>query len=335
MRGSGDKALQTALLSEKTNLDTSFADHSDSETSLFILWSVFLISSLVWYFTTWVGKVKKKRAAELTDNFDFCFKEEQTETTETEDPDQCKHTSHKDGIIAWLKIFVITAHFVFLYFVIVCIGARCQVEKTKRKLPYVQEAIYHNMNEGPVCAFDNRGPKSNITTFEDKDLAHEAGFLVLHCGACGACSSWENLIIEYTTRNTISELANECAKFRVGGDNAITECLKAPAIGFGAECAQCWMQDIVCTRKHCAFIFLRSQITRNVGNFDVGPDEITSATCEEANCEAGNPGEFVTCSGATRRRMNITSSIARPPEQQCAIVDVKDWYDLFFGSGVA
>ena len=31
--------------------------------------------------------------------------------------------------------------------------------------------------------------------------------------------------------------------------------------------------------------------------------------------------------------MNITSSIARPGEQQCSIVDVKDWEDLFFGSG--
>lgn len=60
----------------------------------------------------------------------------------------------------------------------------------------------------------------------------------------------------------------------------------------------------------------------------------TSATCEEANCEAGNPGTFVDCSGATRRRMNITSSIARPGDQQCSIVDIKDWDDLFFGSGL-
>ena len=65
----------------------------------------------------------------------------------------------------------------------------------------------------------------------------------------------------------------------------------------------------------------------NVGNFAVGPNEITSASCEgeskifqhtkqtsvslhvhsqliqsEAHCEVG---QFVPCSGATRRRMNI------------------------------
>ncbi|KAL7518112.1 hypothetical protein ACHAWX_002973 [Stephanocyclus meneghinianus] len=240
-------------------------------------------------------------------------------------------------IISWMKLFIVTiAHMLFLYFVIVCIGATAQVNNTKAKLPYVQEAIYKHMNEGPVCAFDNRGPDSNITTFSDLNSAHDAGFLVLHCGACGACSSWENLIIEYTTRNTMAKLANECAKVSLfGGDDAITECLMTPEIGFEPTCAQCWMEDIVCTREHCAFIFLQSQMINNVGNFAVGPNEITSASCEEANCEAGNPGEFVSCSGATRRRMNITSSIARPGEQQCAIVDVKDWNDLFFGSGVA
>ena len=49
-------------------------------------------------------------------------------------------------------------------------------------------------------------------------------------------------------------------------------------------------------------------------NFAVGPDNITSAACKEANCEAGNPGTFVECSGATRRRMNITSYPSPDPE---------------------
>ncbi len=81
----------------------------------------------------------------------------------------------------------------------------------------------------------------------------------------------------------------------------------------------------MCTKKHCSFIFLQSQITNNVGNFAVGPDDITSATCEEAHCEVG---AFVPCVGATRRRMNIISSIPRAVEEQCQIVDV-DWAELF------
>jgi len=238
-------------------------------------------------------------------------------------------------VIVWLKIIImIFAYFLCLYFVAVCIGATYQISTTRAGLPAVHEALYNHMDEGPVCAFDNRGPDSNITTFEDKEAAHEAGFLIVHCGACGACSSWENLVVEWTTRNNMAALANECAQEALfgGGDDALTECLMHPSIGFGYECAVCWMEDILCTKDHCAFIFLQSQMINNVGNFAVGPNEITSASCEEAHCEVG---QFVPCSGATRRRMNIVSSISRPGDQQCGIVDVESWQDLFFGSGVA
>jgi len=74
--------------------------------------------------------------------------------------------------------------------------------------------------------------------------------------------------------------------------------------------------------RHCGFIFMQSQITNEVVNFKVGPNTITSATCSEANCEAGNPGNFVEEVGANRRRMNVESEIARPASQQCAIVGI-------------
>lgn len=230
-------------------------------------------------------------------------------------------------MIGWIKAVVIAISYLLcLYFVTVALGATPQIASTKEKLPSVRKALYETQNDGPVCAFDNRAAASNITTFENKDAAHEAGFLVLHCGACGACSNWENLIIEYTTRNNMAALANKCAmRGLFGGEEEINNCLMEPEIGFTGQCARCWTEDIVCTKKHCSFIFLQSQITNNVGNFAVGPDDITSATCEEAHCEVG---AFVPCVGATRRRMNIISSIARPVEEQCQIVDV-DWAELF------
>jgi len=230
-------------------------------------------------------------------------------------------------MIGWIKAVVIAISYLLcLYFVVVQILATPQIACTKEKLPSVRKALYETQNDGPVCAFDNRWAASNITTFENKDAAHDAGFLVVHCGACGACSNWENLIIEYTTRNNMAALANKCAmRGLFGGEDEITTCIMEPAIGFTGQCALCWTEDIVCTKKHCSFIFLQSQITNNVGNFAVGPDDITSATCEEAHCEVG---AFVPCVGATRRRMNIISSIPRPVEEQCQIVDV-DWAELF------
>ncbi|KAL7450668.1 hypothetical protein ACHAWC_002549 [Mediolabrus comicus] len=230
-------------------------------------------------------------------------------------------------LIGWVKIMVIAISYALcLYFVIVALGATHQVTNTRRNLPAVRKILYETQNEREVCAFDNRGAASNITTFVNKDAAHDAGFLVLHCGACAACSTWENLVIQYTTRNNLADSANKCAiRGFLGGQDAITECIKEPAIGFTGQCAECWSEDIVCTREHCAFLFLQSQITNSVTNFAVSPDDITAATCEEAHCEVG---AFVPCVGATRRRMNIISSIARPVEEQCRIVDV-DWEVLF------
>ena len=75
-----------------------------------------------------------------------------------------------------------------------------------------------------------------------------------------------------------------------------------PDIGFDKECTVCWKEDIMCTKEHSVFIFLQSQTINNVGYFAVGEDEITSAPCEEAHCEVG---QFVPCSSATQRRMNI------------------------------
>lgn len=230
-------------------------------------------------------------------------------------------------LIGWVKIMVIAISYALcLYFVIVALGATHQATNTRRKLPAVRKILYETQNEREVCAFDNRGAASNITTFVNKDAAHDAGFLVLHCGACAACSTWENLVIQYTTRNNLADSANTCAiRGLFGGQDAITECIKEPAIGFTGQCAECWSEDIVCTRENCAFLFLQSQITNSVTNFAVSPDDITAATCEEAHCEVG---AFVPCVGATRRRMNIISSIARPVEEQCRIVDV-DWEVLF------
>lgn len=53
---------------------------------------------------------------------------------------------------------------------------------------------------------------------------------------------------------------------------------------------------------------------------------------KQAMCEAteitGYEG-FVPCSGATRRRMNVTSTIRRPINEQCTEVDVQ--WEEFYG----
>eukprot|EP00804_Cyclotella_cryptica_P000041 CCRYP_013714-RA/>CCRYP_013714-RA protein AED:0.06 eAED:0.06 QI:468/1/1/1/0.85/0.75/8/1701/607 len=219
-----------------------------------------------------------------------------------------------------------------LYVALVACLATLQITNTKAKLPFVHEKLYKHMDSGPVCAFENKG--GDIKTFSSEEDAHQAHYQIAHCGACGNCSNWIDLELQWSTRNSLAQQSQKCGIKTLGrGIHALQECLESPMIGgthgFTTECAKCWAEDIFCTKSFCIFIYLQTRMTNQVGNFKVGPDSITSATCEEANCEAGNPGHFVPCVGANRRRMNITSDIARPGAQQCQIVDVHSWNEFF------
>lgn len=69
------------------------------------------------------------------------------------------------------------------------------------------------------------------------------------------------------------------------------------------------------------FIAVTAMVTNRLGNFKVGPGQVTPANCNEAQCEQGNPGRFAELSGASRRKMNIFSDIKRPIDQQCQIIE--------------
>lgn len=53
-------------------------------------------------------------------------------------------------------------------------------------------------NIDKVCAFDE--PNGIIRTFASKDDAHAANFTIAHCGKCAACSTWNDMEVQYTTR---------------------------------------------------------------------------------------------------------------------------------------
>ena len=117
--------------------------------------------------------------------------------------------------------------------------------------------------------------------------------------------------------------ARSGAKSILGSREDVQTC-NENKIGFTEECSVCWTDDQYCVRNNCVFIFLQSVFTNQVNNFEVGPDDITTATCDEALCGP----EFVPCVGATRRRMNIISDIARPTSQQCRVAS-EDWSVIF------
>ena len=117
--------------------------------------------------------------------------------------------------------------------------------------------------------------------------------------------------------------SNSLAKNLFGSEEDVQEC-NQESIGFTEECSMCWTTDQFCARKHCTFLYFQSVLTNQINNFNVAADDITAATCDEALCGP----EFVPCSGATRRRMNIVSDIVRPESQQCRQAK-EDWSVVF------
>jgi hypothetical protein len=211
----------------------------------------------------------------------------------------------------------------FLFLAVVNIGATAQQQVVREALGSAWDVLYpQNYQSGPLCAWDEN--YDNIRTFDTLEAVYDANFSVVHCGECAACSNWNDLRLQWTTRDSLAAVSRKCAQKSIFGTLEAVHRCNQETIGFTPECAKCWTYDEINTKNHCFFIFLQSIFIDAVLDFQVGFDDITSATCDEA---ISGP-EFVPCSGATRRRMNIVSDIERPEWQQCNVVK-EVWSEVF------
>ncbi|KAG7373343.1 hypothetical protein IV203_034067 [Nitzschia inconspicua] len=213
-----------------------------------------------------------------------------------------------------------------LYFLIICIGATIQQDRVRNALPQTFDLLYPpNYVKSTMCAWNESAPYADIRTFDSLDAVMEANFTVIHCGACGSCSNWDDLSLQWTTRDNLASLGQECVKKKLfGGTEQLVQECNEDLIGFSEDCSTCWTADQLCAKKNCLFIYLQSLLINEVSNFNVDQHDITTTTCDEALCGP----EFVPCSGATRRRMNIVSDIPRPGNQQCTVA-MEDWSSIF------
>lgn len=213
-----------------------------------------------------------------------------------------------------------------VYMIVVNIGATQQGNHAKALFPTVHPELYLGQENGPVCAYQEAFNDEVTETFPSAQAALEANYTIAHCGECAACSKWQNLEVQWTTRHNLAILSHKCAKVLLfSGFEKAMQCHYD--IGFDEACSECWIQVESCATQHCAFIQMQAWIIAQLGNFEVGPEVVTAAMCEEAICEV----DFVPCSGANRRRMNIVSDIARPGKQQCPLVEESNakWEALF------
>ncbi len=149
-----------------------------------------------------------------------------------------------------------------------------------------------------------------LSTFASSGQAQSAGFALTHLGACGTCSTMQDLAV-YLDRPDLTAPVRRCAI--KPSPSAQLACLSA--LGFSDACAKTWLYDTHNTAHQCLGVCLWSWIK---GEAPTRPDGRLNACLK---CDEDRSGPlFKATAGRTRRNSGIRSSIPRPDEQIAPIV---------------
>lgn len=166
---------------------------------------------------------------------------------------------------------------------------------------------------GGVCAVfaDDSVPDGyRLETVADRQSAEAAGGVVTHAGACGACSSLQDLAV-YLEMPDLGGPVRECSLIDLGGNPQATEdCILD--LGFTKPCAQIWVFNSLNTREACLVDCLEA-----LNKPSHLPDGSLNAclACDEAN----SGPVFKAVAGRTRRNSGIPSAICRPGDSVEAV----------------
>ena len=172
----------------------------------------------------------------------------------------------------------------------------------------VTAAYISDVNESGFCGF-------NHVTYATIEEAHYKGGGVMHCGPCGACSNFHDIDLYRVTKENLTKISRECAWKSVFSYEKSRACMEAH-VGFTSDCMDCWMQNILCDRKHCLLICIES-ILKNESYVDEHGNLNKCLQCDEDKCGPA----FKECAGANRRRCCIHSDIFRDNATICKVCD--------------
>ena len=169
--------------------------------------------------------------------------------------------------------------------------------------PY-EDASLVPADTGGVCAVTGTGGGGyRLDTFGTADEAAAAGATVTHSGACGACSSLQDLAV-YLSIPNLGDPVRRCALIELGNNPAATlACITE--LGFTNACAQTWGFNSTNTRASCLVECLDALDEPNhLPNGSLN----ACLACDEVN----SGPTFKAVAGRTRRRSGLSSAIARP-----------------------
>ena len=165
---------------------------------------------------------------------------------------------------------------------------------------------------GSVCGvrFELDQVHYRLSTFANSDAARSAGFAVTHFGACGTCSTLQDLAV-YLEKPDLTAPVRRCGIKWSASANLM--CLEH--LGFSAACAQTWLYNVQNTRRQCLSHCLWSWIE---GEAPTRTDGRLNACLQ---CDEDRSGPvFKATAGRTRRNSGIRSSIPRPDDEIAPVV---------------
>lgn len=106
----------------------------------------------------------------------------------------------------WFIVFIVNV--CCLYVTIVNIGATSEMEVVRYNLPNATRNLYPpDYQNGTMCAWDEPTPNAILKTFDTLDEVYAANWTVAHCEACANCSNWNDMEIQWSTRDTLASTA--------------------------------------------------------------------------------------------------------------------------------
>lgn len=185
--------------------------------------------------------------------------------------------------------------------------------------PVHEWALVNNMvhNTEMVCALkfvDKEKKKYTLKTFQTKELAKNAGFIVTHYHHCGACSSLKDLAI-YLEKRDMTEFGRLCTR-KSGGEN-ILDC-HLNVIGLSRSCSEMWSYNSLNTKKACTLKCVLDygllNILQNKYPGDNVDEDGSLRKCLQCDELRSGPG-YAYSVGRTRRSSGIESAIERGDEE--------------------
>ncbi len=168
--------------------------------------------------------------------------------------------------------------------------------------PYDEPPLAQN---GGVCTVDVVSRRDRSYRLVTAETAADGPGPVTHGGACGACSSLQDLAV-YVANPDLTEPVRSCSlQGFTGGFDAVETCLMD--IGFSTPCARIWAWNAEHTREQCLDVCL--------GALDDPyhlPDGALNPCLE---CDEDESGPvFKQIAGRTRRNSGLASALCRPCE---------------------